>query len=191
MKIYIKYKLNDVNELFNEEKIDSQKYIEFRLFNIKVFRISLDEKDMLEKSIINKINRKKGKEAKWLNNASLKLKAKIVDNTIKMLKIDKFMLDIGINFVDEMMNAYILSFMSATIPFIINRTDKVKYSNIRYNLYIGDKLLNINFECILSLNIVKNIPRIIYILLIVLKGGKKNGTKTSNRISNGYIYDFN
>ena len=63
--------------------------------------------------------------------------------------------------------------------------------NIIYRVYTSDKLLEVKIKSIIVLPLVKNINSIVKILKIFLKGGIKNGRKTSNRISNDYINDIN
>jgi hypothetical protein len=111
-----------------------------------------------------------------------------VINIVKTIKINKLDANIGFNLNEIIVNSYCIAFISSLLSIVKAKNNS---KNIIYRVYTSDKLLEVKIKSIIVLPLVKNINSIVKILKIFLKGGIKNGRKTSNRISNDYINDIN
>lgn len=112
-----------------------------------------------------------------------------VFRTIKIKQLDA---NIGINTTDEIINAYLIALLSSLTSIAIANTDtSFENEKIAYSINVSSSLLDLKIKSIIVVPLVKNISRLFKLIILFMKGGIKNGRKTSNRISNDYINDIN
>lgn len=191
MKIRIKY----IEENESSEVIENDNYIELYLFNIiKIKKIKMQRKVHTEgKKKNNKISNTFFMVGKQILKSLKKEEIfKIVSKILKTIKINKLDMRLGINLQEPIINAYVIALINSIFPALLAmNSSNVDLTNVRYETFISKKVLNLKIDSIIYISIVKNISSIIKIIFLSLKGGIKNGNKTSNRISYDNINDFN
>ncbi len=190
----MKFKIYYTEKNAKNNTIDLNNHIAIYLFGIKVKKIKIEKK-------LHDDKKSKGNKVvdtfyiiikQILKSLSNKEMVKIINKIIKTIKIEKLNLRLGINFQDAILNAYSIAFINSVLPIVlINSYREMNTSKIYYETYISKKIIDLNVECIIKFSVIKNIYSILKIILISMKGGKKNGNKTSNRIANDNINDFN
>ncbi len=193
----MKFKIYYTEKNAKNNTIDLNNHIAIYLFGIKIKKIRIDKK-------LHEDKKDKGNKVvntfyiiikQILKSLSNKEMVKVINKMIKTIKIEKLNLRLGINFQDAILNAYSIAFINTILPIVLinsyeNNRD-MNTSKIYYETYISKKIIDLNVECIIKFSMIKNIYSILKIILISMKGGKKNGNKTSNRIANDNINDFN
>ena len=191
MKIKIKY----IEKSDSATVIENDNYIALYLFNIiKIKKIKIERKVHTEDN--NKDNRVVNTVFMIIKQILRSLQkeeiVKIVSRILKTINVKRLNLDLGINLQDSILNAYSIAIINSILPIFLAKNSKnVDLNNISYTTFISKKVINLKIDSIIYVSIVKNITSIIKIIFIILKGGIKNGNKTSNRISNDNINDFN
>lgn len=191
MKIKIKY----IEKSDSATVIENDNYIALYLFNIiKIKKIKIERKVHTEDN--NKDNRVVNTVFMIIKQILRSLQkeeiVKIVTRILKSIKVKSLNMDLGINLQDSILNAYSIAIINSILPiFLAKHSKNIDLNNISYTTFISKKVINLKIDSIIYVSIVKNITSIIKIIFIILKGGIKNGIKTSNRISNDNINDFN
>ena len=191
MKIKIKY----IEKSDSATVIENDNYIALYLFNIiKIKKIKIERKVHTEDN--NKDNRVVNTVFMIIKQILRSLQkeeiVKIVSRILKTINVKRLNLDLGINLQDSILNAYSIAIINSILPiFLAKHSKNIDLNNISYTTFISKKVINLKIDSIIYVSIVKNITSIIKIIFIILKGGIKNGNKTSNRISNDNINDFN
>ncbi|MGN1013012.1 MAG: hypothetical protein ACI4ON_04190 [Clostridia bacterium] len=191
MKIKIKY----IEKSDSATVIENDNYIALYLFNIiKIKKIKIERKVHTEDN--NKDNRVVNTVFMIIKQILRSLQkeeiVKIVTRILKSIKVKSLNMDLGINLQDSILNAYSIAIINSILPiFLAKHSKNIDLNNISYTTFISKKVINLKIDSIIYVSIVKNITSIIKIIFIILKGGIKNGNKTSNRISNDNINDFN
>ena len=75
--------------------------------------------------------------------------------------------------------------------YLANTDTSFENEKIAYSINVSSSLLDLKIKSIIVVPLVKNISRLFKLIILFMKGGTKNGRKTSNRISNDYINDIN
>lgn len=191
MKIKIKY----IEKSDSATVIENDNYIALYLFNIiKIKKIKIERKVHTEDN--NKDNRVVNTVFMIIKQILRSLQkeeiVKIVTRILKSINVKRLNMDLGINLQDPILNAYSIAIINSILPIFLAKNSKnVDLNNISYTTFISKKVINLKIDSIIYVSIVKNITSIIKIIFIILKGGIKYGNKTSNRISNDNINDFN
>lgn len=189
----IEYKIEKLTfSNINKEKkmkIEFLSYLEFYLFSkIRVFRLKID-KDKLKKAALKdklkKVNFEKLKIDKPLRKENIEAMKKI------QIKLREFRLELEIGTENVLISSFLVTFFSTIISLFLTKTIK-EFNEEDYSfrikpIYIGENIVKMKFNCILSIKVV----HIIYIIYTYLKekGEWKKNERTSNRRSYGYSYE--
>jgi len=91
--------------------------------------------------------------------------------------IDKFVLSLGFNLDDYIANSYVNVTLNTIICMYINlNQEKFNLKKLYYQTYIGENLVNLNFECIIKISLadtIKVIGKEYFRLLKEEKGSNK------------------
>lgn len=94
---------------------------------------------------------------------------------LKKSYIDKFVLSLGFNLNDYIANSYLNATLNTIICIYINlNQEKFNLKNIYYQTYIGENLVNLNFECIIKISVADTIKVIAKEYIRLLKEEKSN-----------------
>lgn len=188
MKIKIKY----LEENKGTNLIENKNNISLYILGIRIKKIELDRKIHPNSNSKNKVTNTIFMLVKQIIKSMEKEEIlKIVTKILKTIKVKKLDMELGINFNDPIINAYIIAIINSVLPIlIVKNNNNFNLDNIKYNTFISKKVIYLRINSIIHISIVKNIISIIKIILVILKGGIKNGNKTSNRISNDNFNDF-
>ena len=120
------------------------------------------------------------------------LKSKDIKTIINSIYLKKFYLDLGINLLQPILNAYISTLINVVINmFIAKNIKKFNLQNTKFKTYISGEVYNIKIDSIIHLQLANIIYIIIKIIFRLRKVEKKNvRSKTSNRKFNDDSYDF-
>lgn len=191
MKIKIKY----IEKSDSATVIENDNYIALYLFNIiKIKKIKIERKvhtddNHKDNRVVNTVFMIIKQILRSLQKEEI---VKIVTRILKSIKVKRLNMELGINLQDSILNAYSIAIINSILPiFLAKHSKNIDLNNISYTTFISKKVINLKIDSIIYVSIVKNITSIIKIIFIILKGGIKNGNKTSNRISNDNINDFN
>ena len=191
MKIKIKY----IEKSDSATVIENDNYIALYLFNIiKIKKIKIERKvhtddNHKDNRVVNTVFMIIKQILRSLQKEEI---VKIVTRILKSIKVKSLNMDLGINLQDSILNAYSIAIINSILPiFLAKHSKNIDLNSISYTTFISKKVINLKIDSIIYVSIVKNITSIIKIIFIILKGGIKNGNKTSNRISNDNINDFN
>lgn len=184
-KHYLKIKLlgfilvykKDLNK--NKKKNDDKKLYK---------NVSNDPLEMVINSVFNALD--KAVTGEKINKALLN--SKDIKNFINSIYVKKLKLDLGINLINTILNAYISTLINVAINmFIANNINRFNLENTRYKTYISGEVYNIKIDSIIHLQLANIIYIIIKIIFKLRKVEKKNvRSKTSNRKFNDDSYDF-
>ena len=184
-KHYLKIKIlgfilifkKDLNK--NKKKNDDNK-----LYKI----VSNDPLEMVINSVFNVLDNAVTGEK--INKALLK--SKDIKTIINSIYLKKFYLDLGINLLQPILNAYISTLINVVINmFIAKNIKKFNLQNTKFKTYISGEVYNIKIDSIIHLQLANIIYIIIKIIFKLRKVEKKNvRSKTSNRKFNDDSYDF-
>jgi hypothetical protein len=161
----IKIEVTKLHISYNSEKLDIDfvNKLGLYLFNkIKLLNITIDDDKIKDLYKSGKIDINKLKDNKKVNKEMLKVLRKI------KFTIEKFKLNGYIGTENAATTALINGIINATVPIIIsNKINKYKKENYNYKIntvYINQNIVNLEFNCIISIKIV-HIINVIYILL--------------------------
>lgn len=184
-KHYLKIKLlgfilvykKDLNK--NKKKNDDKKLYK---------NVSNDPIEMVINSVFNALD--KAVTGEKINKALLN--SKDIKNFINSIYVKKLKLDLGINLINTILNAYVSTLVNVVINmFIANNINRFNLENTRYKTYISGEVYNIKIDSIIHLQLANIIYIIIKIIFKLRKVEKKNvRSKTSNRKFNDDSYDF-
>lgn len=161
------------------------------IIKIYIFKFLCVKKVNIGEHRVPKTEKIKEENDKFLHKVILnKDGISAIKDVLKSIKIEIFDGSFFFNLYEPIINSYINSTINTIIPIILNIVH-TNFKNIKYSSGISEELLDVKIKCIISIPIVKNISSIYKIIITLLKGGIKNGRKTSNRISNDYINDIN
>ena len=120
------------------------------------------------------------------------LKSKDIKTIINSIYLKKFYLDLGINLLQPILNAYISTLINVVINmFIAKNIKKFNLQNTKFKTYISGEVYNIKIDSIIHLQLANIIYIIIKIIFRLRKVEIKNvRSKTSNRKFNDDSYDF-
>lgn len=156
----------------------------YLLNRIRLFELTIDDDKIKEQYRSGKMDLTKLKYNKQFNKDAIKLLKKI-DFTIEELKIKGY-----IGTENASFTAFVTTFINTIIPILItNKINEYKKENYHYQIdtvYINQNIVNLEFNCIISIKIV----HIINILYIYLKKGRvKKNERTSNRRAYAYSHE--
>lgn len=184
-KHYLKIKLlgfilvykKDLNK--NKKKNDDKKLYK---------NVSNDPLEMVINSVLNALD--KAVTGEKINKALLN--SKDIKNFINSIYVKKLKLDLGINLINTILNAYVSTLINVVINmFIANNINRFNLENTKYKTYISGEVYNIKIDSIIHLQLANIIYIIIKIIFKLRKVEKKNvRSKTSNRKFNDDSYDF-
>lgn len=184
-KYYLKIKIlgfilifkKDLNK--NKKKNDDNKLYK---------NVSNDPLEMVINSVFNALD--KAVTGEKINKVLLN--SKDIKTIINSIYVKKIYLDLGINLLQPILNAYILTFINVVINmFIAKNIKKFNLQNTKYKTYISGEVYNIKIDSIIHLQLANIIYIIIKIIFKLRKVEKKNVRyKTSNRKFNDDSYDF-
>ena len=181
-KHYLKIKLlgfilvykKDLNK--NKKKNDDKKLYK-NVFN--------DPLEMVINSVFNALD--KAVTGEKINKALLN--SKDIKNFINSIYVKKLKLDLGINLINTILNAYISTLINVAINMFI--ANNINRFNLENTTYISGEVYNIKIDSIIHLQLANIIYIIIKIIFKLRKVEKKNvRSKTSNRKFNDDSYDF-
>lgn len=150
--------------------------------------VSNDPLEMVINSVFNALD--KAVTGEKINKVLLN--SKDIKTIINSIYVKKIYLDLGINLLQPILNAYILTFINVVINmFIAKNIKKFNLQNTKYKTYISGEVYNIKIDSIIHLQLANIIYIIIKIIFKLRKVEKKNVRyKTSNRKFNDDSYDF-
>ena len=150
--------------------------------------VSNDPLEMVINSVFNVLDNAVTGEK--INKALLK--SKDIKTIINSIYLKKFYLDLGINLLQPILNAYISTLINVVINmFIAKNIKKFNLQNTKFKTYISGEVYNIKIDSIIHLQLANIIYIIIKIIFKLRKVEKKNvRSKTSNRKFNDDSYDF-
>lgn len=150
--------------------------------------VSNDPLEMVINSVFNALD--KAVTGEKINKVLLN--SKDIKTIINSIYVKKVYLDLGINLLQPILNAYILTFINVVINmFIAKNIKKFNLQNTKYKTYISGEVYNIKIDSIIHLQLANIIYIIIKIIFKLRKVEKKNVRyKTSNRKFNDDSYDF-
>lgn len=178
----IKAKISNFENGIKKSKMEKELkiYLELCLFNkIKIAKIRL-KKSLLDKAKIKTNMKELEKNVKVLKNIGIM-------EIIKKLKIkvDKLELEVKLGTEDIMITVFLIAFLSSLVSILVRNCN---YKKVHYNiipLYQFGNTVKINLNCIIDVKMV----HIIYVIYILLKKGRINNERTSNRRSYDYSYE--
>ena len=183
----IKVKIAKLHIFYSSEKlkINFISKLEIYLFNkIKIFEVIIDDDKLKNLYKSGKINITQIRNNKKLNR-DIFIELRKIDYNIEKLNFEGY-----VGTENAAFTAYISSFVNSIIPIIIaNKINNYKKENYNYKLdtvYINQNIVNLEFNCIISIKIV-HIINVIYILL--KKGRVKKNERTSNRRTYAYSHE--
>lgn len=204
---------DDIQPTFNKikkyknESIKEKHYVKIKILRyITVYKIDLDKNknkndsqklyknttndplEMVINSIFNALD--KAVTSEKVNKALLN--SNDFKNIVKSVYFKKINLDIGINLINSILNAYVSTIINVIINmFIASNINKFNLEETRYKTYISGEVYNIKIDSIINIKLANIIYIIIKIIYKLRKVEKKNvRTKTSNRKFNDDSYDF-
>ena len=120
------------------------------------------------------------------------LNSKDIKTIINSIYVKKIYLDLGINLLQPILNAYISTLINVVINmYIAKNIKKFNLQNTKFKTYISGEVYNIKIDSIIHLQLANIIYIIIKIIFKLRKVEKKNVRyKTSNRKFNDDSYDF-
>ncbi len=150
--------------------------------------VSNDPLEMVINSVFNALDNAVTGEK--INKALLK--SKDIKTIINSIYLKKFYLDLGINLLQPILNAYISTLINVVINmFIAKNIKKFNLQNTKFKTYISGEVYNIKIDSIIHLQLANIIYIIIKIIFRLRKVEIKNvRSKTSNRKFNDDSYDF-
>lgn len=151
----IKVKITKLHIFYNKKRLDLSfvSKLGLYLFNkFKLFQIIIDDEKIKDLYKSGKIDVNKLKSNKELNKLMLNI-LKNIDFTVEELKLKGY-----IGTENAAVTPFISSFINAAIPIIIsNKINVYKKENYNYKMdtvYINQNIVNLNFNCIISIKIV-------------------------------------
>lgn len=208
IKIEIKYEIVPTfNKLkkYKSETVKEKHYLKIKLLGfILVYKKDLNKKKNDDKKLYKNVSNDplemvinlvfnaldKALIGEKINKALLN--SKDIKNFINSIYVKKLKLDLGINLINTILNAYISTLINVVINmFIANNINRFNLENTRYKTYISGEVYNIKIDSIIHLQLANIIYIIIKIIFKLRKVEKKNvRSKTSNRKFNDDSYDF-
>lgn len=191
LKVEIKFSLKTKNQN-NNENLKLSNYIKIyilRFMRVKKFNIKQKEntgkeasgdskvlKQIIDNSV-NVIENLIGYEKK----DSVLLSKKDIGKLKKNASYSKFYLNIGYNFKDPLVNAYMMAFLNSVINmYLAKNINRFNIDRTKYSTYISNKVYDIDFYSIINLNLVNTIIVIIKLIIKLKKVVKKNGKQTTS-----------
>lgn len=208
IKIEIKYEIVPTfNKLkkYKSETVKEKHYLKIKLLGfILVYKKDLNKKKNDDKKLYKNVSNDplemvinlvfnaldKALIGEKINKALLN--SKDIKNFINSIYVKKLKLDLGINLINTILNAYISTLINVVINmFIANNINRFNLENTRYKTYISGEVYNIKIDSIIHLQLANIIYIIIKIIFKLRKVEKKNvRSKASNRKFNDDSYDF-
>lgn len=182
----IKVKITKLHIFYNKKKLNITfvSKLGLYLFNkVKLFQITINNEKIKDLYKSGKIDVNKIKDNKEFNKLMLKL-LKNIDFKIEELKLKGY-----VGTENAAVTPFIGGFINAVIPIIIsNKINVYKKENYNYKMdtvYINQNIVNLDFNCIISIKIV----HIINILINLKKGRVNKNERTSNRRTYAYSHE--
>ena len=149
-------------DIKKQKGMDSK--ITFKICNL----IPVYFKNLFEKKKVNK-KQKENKMKKVFNNKDT------IFQFLKKSYIDKFVLSLGFNLDDYIANSYVNATLNSVICMYINlNQEKFNLKKLYYQTYIGENLVNLNFEGIIKISLADTIKVIGKEYIRLLKEEKNN-----------------
>lgn len=182
-KHYLKIKILGFILIFKKD-LNKKKNDDNKLYK----NVSNDPLEMVINSVFNVLDNAVTGEK--INKALLK--SKDIKTIINSIYLKKFYLDLGINLLQPILNAYISTLINVVINmFIAKNIKKFNLQNTKFKTYISGEVYNIKIDSIIHLQLANIIYIIIKIIFRLRKVEIKNvRSKTSNRKFNDDSYDF-
>ena len=125
-------------------------------------------KKLFEKKKVTK-KQKENKIKKVFNNKDT------IFQFLRKSYIDKFVLCLGFNLDDYIANSYVNATLNTIICMYINlNQEKFNMKKLYYQTYIGENLVNLNFEGIIKISVADTIKVIVKEYIRLLKEEKSN-----------------
>lgn len=182
----IKVKITKLHIFYNKKKLNITFVSKLGLYifnKVKLFQITINDEKIKDLYKSGKIDVNKIKDNKEFNKLMLKL-LKNIDFKIEELKLKGY-----VGTENAAVTPFISSFINAVIPIIIsNKINVYKKENYNYKMdtvYINQNIVNLDFNCIISIKIV----HIINILINLKKGRVNKNERTSNRRTYAYSHE--
>ena len=165
-----------------EKKLDTESLIYLELFlfgKIKIAKINLNKK------IFKKINLSRNLEDLKKDKEVLEKIKKLEILKILNLKVNKLEFELKVGTFDMVITTFLVTFLSISFGILLKNLD---YRNVRYRigaLYKLENAINLNGNCIISTKMV----HIVYAIYILIKKGRIENERTSNRRAYDYSYE--
>lgn len=184
-KYYLKIKILGFILIFKKDLNKNKKKNE----DNKLYKnVSNDPLEMVINSVFNALDKAVTGEKIYKGL----LNSKDIKTIINSIYVKKIYLDLGINLLQPILNAYISTLINVVINmYIAKNIKKFNLQNTKYKTYISGEVYNIKIDSIIHLQLANIIYIIIKIIFKLRKVEKKNVRyKTSNRKFNDDSYDF-
>ena len=191
LKVEIKFSLKTKNQNNNENlklsnyiKIYILRFIRVKKFNIKqkenTGKEASDNSKVLKQIIDNSVNVIENLIG-YEKQDSVLLSKKDIGKLKKNASYSKFYLNIGYNFKDPLVNAYMMAFLNSVINmYLAKNINRFNIDRTKYSTYISNKVYDIDFYSIINLNLVNTIIVIIKLIIKLKKVVNKNGKQTTS-----------
>lgn len=182
-KHYLKIKILGFILIFKKD-LNKKKNNDNKLYK----NVSNDPLEMVINSVFNALDKAVTGEKIYKGL----LNSKDIKTIINSIYVKKIYLDLGINLLQPILNAYISTLINVVINmYIAKNIKKFNLQNTKYKTYISGEVYNIKIDSIIHLQLANIIYIIIKIIFKLRKVEKKNVRyKTSNREFNDDSYDF-
>lgn len=182
-KHYLKIKILGFILIFKKD-LNKKKNNDNKLYK----NVSNDPLEMVINSVFNALDKAVTGEKIYKGL----LNSKDIKTIINSIYVKKIYLDLGINLLQPILNAYISTLINVVINmYIAKNIKKFNLQNTKYKTYISGEVYNIKIDSIIHLQLANIIYIIIKIIFKLRKVEKKNVRyKTSNRKFNDDSYDF-
>lgn len=191
LKVEIKFSLKTKNQN-NKENLKLSNYIKIyilRFIRVKKFNIKQKENTgkeasgdskVLKQIIDNSVGVMESIISYEKQDTAL-LSKKDFSKIKKNTSYSKFYLNIGYNFKDTLVNAYMMAFLNSVINMYLSKNiNRFNIDRTKYSTYISNKVYDIDFYSIINLNLVNTIIVIIKLIIKLKKVVKKNGKQTTS-----------
>lgn len=151
---------------YKSESVKEKHFLKIRILKfITIYKVDLDEnkkkkddKELFKNTsndpveiVVNSIFNAIDKSITSQKVNKVLLNHKDIRNIINSIHVKKLDMDFGINFMNQIANAYILTLINVLINMIISRyINKFDLENIRYKTYISGEVYNIKIHSIIE-----------------------------------------
>ena len=192
---------------YKTESVKEKHFLKIKILKkIAIFKIDLDK--LKKKNEYKKLYKNKSNDPlEIVVNAIFNFLDKAVTSTkvnkalltkkdfkviIKNIYVKKLNLEFGLNLINPILNAYVITLFNTAINMVIAKyQSKFNFKDLRYKTYVSGEIYNIKIHSIIDIKLANIIYIIFKIIYKYRKVDKKNVRgKTSNRKFNDDSYDF-